>query len=212
MSLDYFRCYHSYRKKLANLSDEEIGRLFRELMEYSETGKRNGFDSIAFDFIAEDIDKDKAEHERLSKKRQDSGRLGGLAKASKSSKPKQRLANLANARNGVSVEAQQVYGFGEELENVFRDWLEYKKEKHQSYKSKGLEALVTQVRKYSTEYGEQAVADLIRQSMANGWQGIVWNRIEVGPSIPQRGKSAGGNIFLEMLREEEEKERMREQD
>lgn len=59
MALDYFCCFHTYRDKLARLSDQEVGRLFRALMQYSETGEvpeLAGRESIAFDFIAYDID------------------------------------------------------------------------------------------------------------------------------------------------------------
>lgn len=62
MALEYFCCYHSYRKKVAKLSDQEVGRLFRALLEYSENGETKeltGRESIAFDFIADDIDRQK---------------------------------------------------------------------------------------------------------------------------------------------------------
>lgn len=68
MALEYFCCYHSYRKKLAKLSDQEVGRLFRSLLEYSETGETQeltGRESVAFDFISDDIDRAK---ERYSEK------------------------------------------------------------------------------------------------------------------------------------------------
>lgn len=59
MAMEYFCCFHSYRKKTRNLSDSELGRLFRALMLYSETGEKaqlNGREETAFDFIADDID------------------------------------------------------------------------------------------------------------------------------------------------------------
>ena len=65
MAMEYFCCYHSYRSKTAKLSDQELGRLFRSLMQYSETGERpeiEGRESIAFDFIADDIDRTKANY------------------------------------------------------------------------------------------------------------------------------------------------------
>ena len=57
--MEYFCCFHAYRKKLESLSDSEKGRLWDALMIYSETGERaklNGREAIAFDFIATDID------------------------------------------------------------------------------------------------------------------------------------------------------------
>lgn len=59
MAMEYFCCFHAYRKKLESLSDSEKGRLWDALMNYSETGERaklNGREAIAFDFIAADID------------------------------------------------------------------------------------------------------------------------------------------------------------
>lgn len=66
MSLEYFPCYHSYRKKCEKLTDQELGRLFRALMLFSETGEQQelaGRESIAFDFIAEDITRAKEAYE-----------------------------------------------------------------------------------------------------------------------------------------------------
>ncbi|MCI8611052.1 MAG: hypothetical protein HFE66_03925 [Clostridiales bacterium] len=62
MNTEYFCCYHSYLKKIAKLSDQEVGRLFRSLLQYSSTGEAQelaGRESIAFDFIADDIDRAK---------------------------------------------------------------------------------------------------------------------------------------------------------
>lgn len=66
MALEYFCCFNSYRKKTRNLSDSELGRLFRALMLYNETGEKtqlNGREETAFDFIADDIDAGKERYE-----------------------------------------------------------------------------------------------------------------------------------------------------
>ena len=54
-----FICYDSYLSRTSRLSDEEVGRLFRALMNYhisGETPELVGMESIAFDFIREDLD------------------------------------------------------------------------------------------------------------------------------------------------------------
>lgn len=61
-----------------------------------------------------------------------------------------------------------------ELNTIFSSWLEYKKEKRQAYKPKGLEALVTQVKKKVDEFGVDAVINTIQQSMSCNYQGIIW--------------------------------------
>lgn len=68
MAMEYFCCYHSYEKSLRNLSDQEVGRLFRALLVYSATAERPelaGRESIAFDFIAADMDRAKDKYQNL---------------------------------------------------------------------------------------------------------------------------------------------------
>lgn len=63
MALEYIPLYYSYRRKLEKLSDQELGRLVRALLQYGETGEAEqlaGRESIAFDFIADDIERAKA--------------------------------------------------------------------------------------------------------------------------------------------------------
>lgn len=70
MAMEYFCCYHSYARKLAKLSDQEVGRLLRALLKYSETGEAQeltGRESVAFDFIADDIDRAKENYEAKCK-------------------------------------------------------------------------------------------------------------------------------------------------
>lgn len=54
-----FYCADGYLKRTAKLTDEEVGRLFRACMIYHATGEiveLEGRESVAFDFIREDID------------------------------------------------------------------------------------------------------------------------------------------------------------
>lgn len=73
MALEYIPFYYSYRKKLEKLSDQEVGRLVRSLLEYGEAGETEelaGRESIAFDFIADDINRAKAAYEERCAKNQ----------------------------------------------------------------------------------------------------------------------------------------------
>ena len=61
MAREYFCAYHSYIKQCKGLSDSELWRLFRALLEYSASGKvpeLNGRESVAFDFMSANIDRD----------------------------------------------------------------------------------------------------------------------------------------------------------
>ena len=71
MAMSGFICHDDYLQKTAKLSDEEIGRLFRALMRYHATGvadEVDGRESIAFDFIREDIDRTEAAYKAKCEK------------------------------------------------------------------------------------------------------------------------------------------------
>ena len=57
-------------------------------------------------------------------------------------------------------------------------WLAYKKERRESYKPTGLQALVTRIRSAADSYGDTAVCDLIDNSMSSGYQGILFDRLQ----------------------------------
>lgn len=69
-------------------------------------------------------------------------------------------------------------GFSFELREAVEDWLKYKHERRQAYKETGLKSLLTQIRNAAKLYGDSAVADVIRQSMSNNYQGITFDRLK----------------------------------
>lgn len=73
------------------------------------------------------------------------------------------------------------FNFGEELEETVRDWLEYKREKRQNYKAVGLKTLLGQIKRYAERYGDDAMIELIRDSMASNYQGITFDRLKRTP-------------------------------
>ena len=97
MAREFFKCFHNYRKKIEKLSDQEVGRLFRALMEYSECGtapELTGRESIAFDFIAEDIDRDSAAYSQKCKVNAENGSLGGKRTLPNANERKRNQAKL----------------------------------------------------------------------------------------------------------------------
>ena len=90
-----------------------------------------------------------------------------------------------------------VISFGSDvLQDKIREWLVYKSEKMQAYKPTGLRALLTRIQKQVSEYGEQAVIDLIDECMSNQWNGIIWDKLSKPrkesyvpePNTPKRWK------------------------
>lgn len=77
--------------------------------------------------------------------------------------------------------ASQMIGerfFSPELDEVVREWVKYKIEKRQGYKSTGLCKLLTQIENNVSRYGEEKVINLINYCMSQNWQGIIWDRLE----------------------------------
>jgi arylsulfatase A-like enzyme len=81
MAMSGFICHDDYLQKTAKLTDEEVGRLFRALMQYHATGVAEdiaGRESIAFDFMREDIDRTEEAYKAKCEKNRNT-RLAAIA-------------------------------------------------------------------------------------------------------------------------------------
>lgn len=81
--------------------------------------------------------------------------------------------------------------FSEPLKEALSDWLQYKREKGQSYKPTGLKQLLDGVETEVNNRGETAVIEGIRNSMQNNWQGIFYPRPQ-----PQRVEVFDADAYL----------------
>lgn len=95
-----FICYDTYLTRTAKLSDQELGRLFRALMKYHANGEAadlTGRESIAFDFIREDVDAaDEAYKQKCETNRQ--SRLNGRQQTITNDDERQRTSTNVNER------------------------------------------------------------------------------------------------------------------
>lgn len=70
------------------------------------------------------------------------------------------------------------YNISDYLLEAVRDWIDYKKETFRfTYKEKGLKSLFGQVTSNARKYGDEAVYNAISNSIASGYQGIVFDRL-----------------------------------
>lgn len=77
-------------------------------------------------------------------------------------------------------------GFSPTLKAAVKRWLAYKQERRQGYKPQGLAALLKKSRETAAKYGDAAVCEVIDASIANGYQGITWDRLkQTGPPAKQ---------------------------
>ena len=75
-----FVVYHSYRECFEDLSDEEVGILFKAMLSYSETGEMPDMPKplkVAFRFIKQQMDANKEKYIEKCNKRSEAGAKGG---------------------------------------------------------------------------------------------------------------------------------------
>lgn len=64
------------------------------------------------------------------------------------------------------------------------EWLAYKFERREEYKEQGLKALLRKVENNAKTYGDSAVCELIDECMANGWKGIIFDKLKPKDKAP----------------------------
>ena len=80
------------------------------------------------------------------------------------------------------------------LSEKMTEWITYKMERKEPYKEQGMKSLLRQIENNQKQYGEKAVCDLIDESMANGWKGIIFDRLKQKPVAQrQTGRQSGYN-------------------
>ena len=65
-----------------------------------------------------------------------------------------------------------------ELKSKVGEWLKYKTERRESYKPMGLKSMYTHIRNKLELYPEKSIIDLIDTCMANGYKGIIWDKLQ----------------------------------
>ena len=68
-----------------------------------------------------------------------------------------------------------------DMSKVLREWIQYKVERNERYQEAGMRSLITQAVNHGAAHGGESVQNVIRESMANGYKGIVWDRVGKGP-------------------------------
>lgn len=79
---------------------------------------------------------------------------------------------------------EKIYDFfkseklNKEIADKTLEWLEYKKEKKQSYTDMGLKALLKRIRNSCLTYGESKVIAIIDETMSCNYQGILFDKLK----------------------------------
>lgn len=76
--------------------------------------------------------------------------------------------------------------FSHDVSASVLEWLEYKEQRKEQYNPMGLKKMLTQLENNIEIYGESAVIRIIDESMANGWKGIIYDRLKGGENETNR--------------------------
>ena len=93
------------------------------------------------------------------------------------SKKKNNLSQAENARTTFNSLIPS-YELHDAVVDKLREWCNYKIERREPYKEQGMKALLKRVETSCHQYGKEAVIDIIDESMANGWKGIIFDRLK----------------------------------
>lgn len=69
------------------------------------------------------------------------------------------------------------FDIGSVLDATIREWIAYKTERHESYKETGLKTLIRKIINMANVHGDDAVVNIISESMSSNYAGIIWDRI-----------------------------------
>ena len=197
MALEYFCCFNSYRKKTRNLSDSELGRLFRALMLYNETGEKtqlNGREETAFDFIAEDIDAGKERYEakcaqnkanrcqrsttavndgeRTSTNVNDKKQKQNISFVSNDTQDICQAESLATRKRASAFSAKKAiedYTQDEELRGLLFEWLDNRKKKRAPETKGAIGQNLDKLAEMAAE-SNLSLQDYMREIVRMGWQ------------------------------------------
>lgn len=206
---DSFLLYTEIVEQVDLLTDEQAGKFIKAVLHYkagTELPQMDGVTAMVFAFVRQKLDRDAKKYDEVCEKHRQAGAKGGRPKKANGSDENQEKPNgflktknnqekhdnehehehdneHGNNKTLKRTGAQMVidHGFSDPVQTAVLDWLKYKTEKRQGYKETGLKSLLTSVQKRIDEYGEAAVIRCIEDSMAAGWQGIVWDRIKGKP-------------------------------
>ena len=179
-----FIVYHEYRAILEDLTDVQVGKLFRAILDYEIDGKEptlNGALKIAFKCIKKDLDINKSKYEKKCERNKANiaKRWNTKNTSGKNGTPND-TKNTDNDNeddneddNENEDEVRRVFVCGEILEAVLR-WLRYKKRNGLTYDKEGLQCLITEIKSDIENHGESYVVQSINHSIASQYKAIVF--------------------------------------
>jgi predicted phage replisome organizer len=114
-------------------------------------------------------------------------------------KEEDKKSNRENTRT-LFQRLRSEYIFSDSMADKMQEWITYKMGRREAYQEVGMKALLRKVENNALTYGEQAVCELIDDSMANGWKGIMFDKLKEKPKhgYQKKTKADEMNDFYRM--------------
>ena len=125
MTKNSFVIYHNYRETLEDLTDEQVGKLFRAIFDYEIDKKEPNFNGelkIAFRFIKKDLDINNDKYESICERNRKNGQKGGAPKGNQNARKQPKQPKQPDNDNEYDND------YDNEYDNDYDNILERKKE------------------------------------------------------------------------------------
>lgn len=89
-------------------------------------------------------------------------------------------------RTSLEIPSRSETGFSDVMQEAFETWLQYKKEKKQTYQPTGLKTFIKRLKSCVEQYGENAVIDMLERAISSGYAGPVWESLKNFADSPKK--------------------------
>lgn len=184
-----FIIYHSFYGPIRNLSDLQMGQLFRGIFEWQIEGKEIDQDSevfMAFQFFKNQFEIDLKKYQKVCEKRSEAASKrwddASDANASKRNQKHSKDADNDNEKekeidngidNGKEKDNEIVNPFSDSFLPYWQKWLQYKKDEHRfRYRSISSQQTALNGLHQLAKGNEEMAIRIMNQSVINGWKGF----------------------------------------
>lgn len=210
--LNSFSFFANYLEVLDPLPDDVRLSLYDAIARYAIRGQEPELEPLAmavFQALRPSIDKSrshgkagKTESNKIKTNQNESNEIktNQILGKEKEEKRKEKKENINTSPlpppgGTTASELIEQEQFPDEVEKAVKDWTQYKTEKRQAYKPTGFKSFLSVVRRKLEEYGQDAVVDIIRESMGANWQGVAWERLNRNRAPTRQSKEQAAQLM-----------------
>ena len=211
--MNSFTFYKNYYELIKYLKNDEKLELYNAIFEYIFEDKEPTFDGLLNGIwinlkMPLDTSKNKGNRGgRPTKKEEKKDNKKTKRKPNENQNETKRETNN-NISTFLFLLSNNIYFHTEDkrlLREKIKEWIEYKNERKEFYKEKGMKSLITEIENNCKEFGDEAVIKVINKSMASNYKGIVFEKLSSSKSN-QKTKNEEQWEFLHELYEKENSE------